>query len=115
MSDQTAPLTDEERAELEQLRAEKAARLEAEQARQERAELERLRAESAEARGQVRASQTSVQGTAEDERVRAARERGRKLMEPGDDLSMPTGQKIVLVAIALIVVAVIATIVFGPK
>lgn len=43
---QTAPLTDEERAELEALRAEKAAREEAERARKERAELEALRAES---------------------------------------------------------------------
>ncbi|MCF2621969.1 hypothetical protein [Collinsella tanakaei] len=42
---QTAPLTDEERAELEALRAEKAAREQAERARRERAELEALRAE----------------------------------------------------------------------
>ena len=47
MADQnSAPLTDEERAELEALRAEKAAREEAERARKERAELEALRAES---------------------------------------------------------------------
>ena len=47
MADQdTAPLTDEERAELEALRAEKAAREEAERARRERAELEALRAEA---------------------------------------------------------------------
>ena len=44
MQDREAmPLTDEERAELEQLRAEKAAREEAERARRERAELEELR------------------------------------------------------------------------
>ncbi|MDN0055745.1 hypothetical protein [Collinsella ihumii] len=47
MADQNStPLTDEERAELEALRAEKAAREEAELARKERAELEALRAES---------------------------------------------------------------------
>ncbi|MCF6414264.1 hypothetical protein I7648_11230, partial [Collinsella tanakaei] len=47
MADQNStPLTDEERAELEALRAEKAAREEAERARKERAELEALRAES---------------------------------------------------------------------
>ena len=43
----TAPLSDEERAELEALRAEKAAREQAERARRERAELEALRAERA--------------------------------------------------------------------
>lgn len=40
-----APLTDEERAELEELRAEKARREERARARRERAELEQLRAE----------------------------------------------------------------------
>lgn len=45
-----SPLTAEERAELEQLRAEKAKREEEARARRERAELERLRAEHAVAR-----------------------------------------------------------------
>ena len=45
----TTPLTDDERAELEALRAEKARREEAERARRERAELEALRAEQARA------------------------------------------------------------------
>lgn len=46
MADQTAmPLTDEEREELEALRAEKARRAEEERARVEREELESLRAE----------------------------------------------------------------------
>ena len=45
------PLSPEERAELEQLRAEKAARVAKEQARRERAELEALRAEKAHAKG----------------------------------------------------------------
>lgn len=43
------PLTEEERAELERLRAEKAQREREERDRRERAELERLRAESREA------------------------------------------------------------------
>ena len=64
MAEQTAPLTDEERAELERLRAEKAVREEAAQAHQARVAHERT------------------------------------LMDPGDDLSMPTGQKIVLAAVA---------------
>ena len=49
MADEVVPLTDEERAELEALRAEKAARIQAEQAARERAELEALRNESARA------------------------------------------------------------------
>ena len=44
-----APLTDEERAELEELRAEKARREDVARARRERAELERLRAEKEQA------------------------------------------------------------------
>ena len=64
MQDREAmPLTDEERAELEQLRAEKAAREEAERARRERAELEELRraarAESAPAPDAVPAARRS--------------------------------------------------------
>lgn len=47
MTDQNTPLSDEERAELEALRAEKARREEEERARKERAELEALRAERA--------------------------------------------------------------------
>ena len=47
MTDQNAPLSAEERAELEALRAEKARREEEELARRERAELEALRAERA--------------------------------------------------------------------
>lgn len=47
MTDQNTPLSDEERAELKALRAEKARREEEERARKERAELEALRAEQA--------------------------------------------------------------------
>ena len=44
---ENTPLSDEERSELEKLRAEKAAREEAQAAARERAELERLKAEQA--------------------------------------------------------------------
>ncbi|MGN0071365.1 MAG: hypothetical protein ACI361_05935 [Atopobiaceae bacterium] len=82
-------LTDDERRELEELRAEKAKRQEAAKAAQERAELERLRSEKAEV-------------AKEQEEIRheqAQRERGRALMEPDDDLKMPLGQKITIAAV----------------
>lgn len=76
-------LSEEERAELEQLRAEKAARQQAERDAAERAELDRLRAEK------QRAAQLA-----------ADREHARKLMEPDeDDLKMAPGQKIVIAAV----------------
>ena len=88
MADET-PLTDEEREELRRLRAEKAARERAQQAAAQKAELERLRSEQAEA---------------EQEALDARRrERAREYMEPDDDLKMPVGQKIVLLALAVIV------------
>ena len=74
MDDCGRPLSNDERAELEQLRAEKAQR-------------ERMDAERD-----------------------AAIERGRRLMEPDDDLSMPIGQKIVLLAVALMSAAIVAAI-----
>ena len=77
MENRGEPLTKDERAELEQLRAEKAAR--------ERASIQEQKAV----------------------------ERERRLMEPGDDLSMPTGQKIVLIVVALLAAAGIAMIVLG--
>lgn len=87
---QSDTLTEEERAELEQLRAEKAAREEAARQAAERAELERLRAEKS------AAQQAQAQSAEEAARL----ERARKLMEPDeDDLTMPLGQKIVIAAI----------------
>ena len=109
MGNDNTPLTDAERAELEQLRAEKQAREDAERARRERAELERLRAERAQSQSVASA------GAAQDKRIQESRERGRKLMEPDDDLSMPLGQKLVLVGIAIAVVAIVALLMFGPK
>ncbi len=83
-------LTDEERAELEQLRAEKAARERAARDAAERAELEHLRRQKA--RGAAERAQAR--------RDAEARERGRALMEPDeDDLKMPLGQKVVILAV----------------
>ena len=124
MADNAQPLTDEERAELEALRAEKAARLEREQAERDRAELEALRAEQAEAdqakaeriqaenvqAAQAHTAASAQQRAAEAERdrqIREARERGEKLMMPDDDLRMPVGQKVVLAGIAVVAILVI--------
>lgn len=81
MADQTAmPLTDEEREELEALRAEKARRAEEERARVERVELEALRAEQERVDAEILAE-------------RAAEERAaRKAPTPKDALSRPEPQ-----------------------
>ncbi len=81
MADQTAtPLTDEEREELEALRAEKARRAEEERARVEREELEALRAEQERVDAEILAE-------------RAAEERAaRKAPAPKDALSRPEPQ-----------------------
>jgi hypothetical protein len=96
-------LTDDERRELEELRAEKAKRQEAAKAAQERAELEHLRSEKAVA-------------AKEQEEIRheqAQRERGRKLMEPDDDLKMPLGQKITIVAVVGLAIIFILVNIFS--
>lgn len=103
MADQ-APLSDEERAELEELRAEKAKREEAQRAAQERAELERLKAEKAQSEAEAE----------EDRRIAEARERGRKLMEPDeDDLKMPLGQKMVILFVVVVAVVWFAAMTLG--
>ncbi|RHF38674.1 hypothetical protein [Collinsella intestinalis] len=81
MADQTAtPLTDEEREELEALRAEKARRAEEERARVERVELEALRAEQERVDAEILAE-------------RAAEERAaRKAPAAKDALSRPEPQ-----------------------
>ncbi len=107
MSDQPT-LSDEERAELEQLRAEKAAREKAQAEAAQRAELEQLRAEQA--RSQAEAAEAA--------RIAAERERGRKLMEPDEDdedVKMPVGQKIVLGVIALVAVVMVLLQVLGRR
>ena len=90
---ENTPLSDEERSELERLRAEKAAREEAQEAARERLELERLKAEKA----------ANEKEAAEQRRIAEAREKGRQLMEPDDDdLRMPKGQKIVIAAVVIV-------------
>ncbi len=90
-------LTQAEREELEQLRAEKAAREAAAAKAAERAELEALRAERADAQAQARKRAVAREQAAQQA---ADLERARKLMEPDDDeLKMPIGQKIVILAV----------------
>ena len=102
MADDTG-LTDEERAELEQLRAEKAARQQAEKDAAERAELERLRAQRA-------ADEAERAARTRDEQALA---RARALMEPDDDLRMPLGQKIVILAIVGVAAVWLAVTILG--
>jgi hypothetical protein len=98
-----APLSDEERAELEALRTERAEREAQEQARKERAELARLKAER----------ERLQRESALDARDREIRERNAKLMEPDEDLNMPVGQKVVLVSIAALAIILVLMTVFG--
>lgn len=115
---QAAALTDEERAELEALRAEK-----------ERRELEALRAEKARAvqteaqtqeeaaaavedaqlmAAQQRAARQAAQREAEQiRRIQEQRAKGRALMEPDEDdedIKMPLGQKIVIATVVILAV-----------
>jgi hypothetical protein len=102
MAQDDTPLSDEERSELEQLRAEKAARDRAAHEARERAEFERLKADK----------QRSQQEAAAIAHEQAQREQGRKLMEPDeDDLRMPIGQKVVLIALGVLVLVVILSMV----
>ncbi|MEY8436859.1 hypothetical protein AAK967_03825 [Atopobiaceae bacterium 24-176] len=101
MSDTPNSLSDQERAELEQLRAEKRRREADAQAERERAELRELRAEQ-EAHERHRASLERE-------------ERARKRMEPGDDLSMPLAQKVVLAICAMLLVCGVFYVVLAPK
>lgn len=103
MATNEAPLTEEERAELEALRAEKAQREQDEQARKEREELARLKAEKARA----------AHNADEERRIAEVRARNAKIMEPDEDLHMPLGQKIVLIVLAIVVVAMVAMTFFG--
>lgn len=89
MSENGSPLSDEERAELERLRAEKATRDRAAADAAKRAELERLRREQREAE--------------RDERDARRREQARDIMEPDEDLKMPLAQKLVLLFVAIII------------
>ena len=93
MPKNTVPLSDDERAELERLRADAAARERAAADAAQRAELERLREQKRRAEADAAA----------DERDAYRRERAREMMEPGDDLKMPLAQKIMLLVIALFI------------
>ncbi|MGN0075907.1 MAG: hypothetical protein ACI38Z_02920 [Parafannyhessea sp.] len=103
MADSTKPLSDDERRELEELRAEKARKEQERKARRDRAELERLKAERKRAMAE----------TERDRRARELGERNARLMEPDEDLNMPKGQKVVLVSLAILVVAIILVTVLG--
>lgn len=100
-------LTDAERAELEALRAEKAAREQKAAAAKERAELDALRAEKAAADAAKAAQEQAAAKEARerelDERDAAIRARAREVMEPDEDLKMPLAQKIVLFVIAVLI------------
>ncbi|MCI1664996.1 MAG: hypothetical protein LKI25_01300 [Atopobiaceae bacterium] len=113
MADETNPLSDDERAELEALRAEKAAKAKAAAEAAERSELEALRAEKA--TGEAQAEQAAAD-RATDEAIAERRERNRKLVEPDvddDDIKMPIAQKVILVLVAFIMVAVVYYLVRG--
>lgn len=117
MTDQNTPLSDEERAELEALRAEKARREEEERARKERAELEALRAEQAAA--DAPASQKPA--AAKPRRAPAPQEPavdpehltfGQKMVMTKDEVDedgvppMPPAQKLIIaVGVVLLIVA----------
>ena len=99
-------LTAEERAELEELRREKAAREQAQAAARERAELEQLKAE----RERYETERVT------DEHIATVREQGKKLMEPDEDdedIRMPLGQKIVLIAVFALAAALLLVTILG--
>ena len=123
------PLTDEERAELEALRAEKAHREEQERARRERAELEALRAEQREVEeapvaepaaspASKPAADEAAHGAPSGSTGKKTHERTfgeRMVLSEGEDddgmPSMPPAQKITIgicLVVALCVVAYIA-------
>lgn len=123
-------LSDDERRELEALRAEKAARI----MREERRELEELRAEKSKAASQdttrSRASRTDAVSAsahpashahttrarnAHDLHMAEIRAKNAKLMEPDEDLRMPLAQKIVLLGLFVLVVGIILVMQLGGK
>lgn len=125
---QAVPLSDDERAELEALRAEKAARDEAERARRERAELEALRAEADAAHARQERAGSQATGTARTPAEptapasRRADERppvvdpdnltfGQRMVmtpktdDPDEIPGMPPAQKIIIAAVFVFVIA----------
>ena len=102
-----SPLSADERAELERLRAAQAAAAEANQARVEREELERLRKSQ-------KYAEEDARHYAEKQRRREERERARENPDYSvDDLPpMPTKQKVVLGVVAAAVVVLVAYLVW---
>lgn len=110
MSDfDSTPLSDDERAELEALRAEKARREEAERARRERAELEALRAET---KPFQRPSSKSDTVVSQDPADKTFGQRMVTSSETDDDglPAMPPAQKII---IAVCVIAALGFVVYS--
>ena len=110
MSDfDSTPLSDDERAELEALRAEKARREEAERARRERAELEALRAE---AKPSQRPSSKPDVVAAQDPADKTFGQRMVTSSETDDDglPAMPPAQKII---IAVCIIAALGFVVYS--
>ena len=110
MSDfDSTPLSDDERAELEALRAEKARREEAERARRERAELEALRAE---AKPSQRPSSKPDAVAAQDPADKTFGQRMVTSSETDDDglPAMPPAQKII---IAVCIIAALGFVVYS--
>lgn len=116
MTDQNTPLSDEERAELEALRAEKARREEEKRARKERAELEALRAEQAAADAPVPQTPASkprrAPGTQEPVVDPENLTFGQKMVMTKDEVDedgvppMPPAQKLIIaIGVVLLVVA----------
>ena len=112
---ENTPLTDAERAELEELRAEKARREEEERALRERAELEALRAEKAAAEAPSGSAPASLPVTHRVSKPAPAPEPAEKTFgqrmvttDVTDDdgiPAMPPAQKIILAVCALLVLA----------
>lgn len=105
MPDNHTPLSEDERLELERLRAEKQQRMQAKTAEQHRLELERLRREKAQAELDAQA----------DERDAKRRQRAREYMEPDEDLKMPLAQKVVLLFVAILIAWFVVFVVGGNK
>lgn len=110
MSDfDSTPLSDDERAELEALRAEKVRREEAERARRDRAELEALRAE---AKPSQRPSSKPDAVAAQDPADKTFGQRMVTSSETDDDglPAMPPAQKII---IAVCIIAALGFVVYS--
>lgn len=103
MADSPQELTEDERKELEELRELRKKQLEDERAAAEREELMRLRRQVADTK----------KDSEKQKRIEHAKQQGKELMEPDEELHMPTGQKVVLILLFVIVVASIFALHFN--